>query len=339
MKFSLYLGTLFGIALAIGLIAMNDASAVFDLFAKAGFGLLPVTVVRGSIILLCAAAWATLYGKAHGIPFRVWLLLRWIREGINVLLPVATVGGEIVGARLLTFWGVSAAVSGAGILVDLLLQALGQAVFALLGVLLLTRIAGTETLTQWVLAGVGVGFLALLGFFAALRFDGVGRIWRFVTTQVAKWSRDGSKKFLIDPQRLAEALSAIWKRPRAVAMSTTLHTTAWLLGTMEIWIALHWMGHDISLADAMILESLGQAIRGAAFPVPGALGVQEGGFVILGHLVGIDPQTAIALSLVKRVPDIVLGLPALFAWHWLEGRRKNALPPPFPGLQPLNDAN
>ncbi len=339
MKFSLYLGTLFGIGLAVALIATNDAGVVFEVFAQVGLGLIPVVCVRAAIILVCSGAWAMLHTDLTGISSGVWPLIRSIREGINVLLPVATIGGEIAGARLLTSWGVPASVSGAGILVDLLLQAAGQAIFALIGVLLLTRIAGTETLTRWVLVGIGVGFLALTGFFVALRFDGVGRIGRFVAARVAQWSRDGSQRFLVNPARLTEALAAIWRRPRDVGVSAALHVVAWLLGTLEIWIALHWMGHQTSLADAMVLESLGQAVRGAAFPVPGGIGVQEGGFILLGQLLGIDPQTAIALSLVKRVPDIVLGLPALFAWHWLEGRHKNALPPPLPGLRPLNDTN
>ncbi len=46
-----------------------------------------------------------------------------------------------------------------------------------------------------------------------------------------------------------------------------------------------------------MLESLSQAIKSAAFPVPSGLGVQEGGFVLLGSLFGIDPGTALALSL------------------------------------------
>jgi len=43
--------------------------------------------------------------------------------------------------------------------------------------------------------------------------------------------------------------------------------------------------------------------------------------VLLGHLMGLAPETALALSLVKRVPDLTLGIPGLLAWHWLEVRR------------------
>ncbi|MBI3497080.1 MAG: flippase-like domain-containing protein [Proteobacteria bacterium] len=328
MKIGVYLGVPFGLALAIALIVFNDAASVFDIFARVGFGLVPVVAVRASIIAVCAGAWAVLLLDLRGLPLGVWPLLRWIREGINVLLPVATVGGEIIGARLLTFWGVAAGVAGAGILIDVLLQASGQAVFALIGVALLAGVAGAEELTEWALAGTGVAFLALAGFFAALRFGGVGAIERFVVAQAARWSKSGSKRaFSINPLRLAEALGTIWRRPAALGVSLLLHIAAWLMGVLEIWIALYWMGHDASFAQALILESLGQALRGAAFPVPGALGVQEGGFILLGQLLGIDPQTAIALSLVKRVPEIVLGLPALYVWHRLEARLTRSLPP------------
>jgi hypothetical protein len=64
-----------------------------------------------------------------------------------------------------------------------------------------------------------------------------------------------------------------------------------------------------------MLESLGQAVRAGAFAVPGALGVQEGGYVMLGRVVGLEPETALALSLTKRVRELVLGIPGLIAWQ------------------------
>lgn len=323
MKLSIYVGTLFGIALAIALIAFNDAAQIFDIFGQVSWGLVPIIGVRALIIVTCALAWAVLLPSPGDLPWTVCPLLRFVREGVNVLLPVATVGGEIVGARLLTFWGVAAGVAGATILVDLLLQAIGQAVFALTGALLLLRVAGAEGLVDYVVGGVGVAVVGLGGFFVVLRFGAVGKLESWISALIRRWSRsDAAKGFQVNPLNLAAALTAIWARPRAVALSFALHLFAWFLGMLEIWIALKWMGHAPSMEQALILESLGQAVRGAAFPVPGGLGVQEGGFVVLGQLLNIDAQTSIALSLVKRVPDVALGLPALFAWHWLEARRR-----------------
>jgi hypothetical protein len=62
---------------------------------------------------------------------------------------------------------------------------------------------------------------------------------------------------------------------------------------------------------ALLLESLGQAIRGAAFAIPGALGIQEGGYLLLAPVAGLSPETALALSLAKRTRELILGLPGL----------------------------
>jgi uncharacterized membrane protein YbhN (UPF0104 family) len=67
-----------------------------------------------------------------------------------------------------------------------------------------------------------------------------------------------------------------------------------------------------------MLESLGQAIRGAAFAVPGALGVQEGGYLLLAPVVGLSPEAALALSLIKRARELLLGVPGLIYLHFSE---------------------
>jgi uncharacterized membrane protein YbhN (UPF0104 family) len=85
--------------------------------------------------------------------------------------------------------------------------------------------------------------------------------------------------------------------------------------------ALHVVGVHAALGDSLIIESLGQAFRSFGFAVPGALGVQEGGLVLVCGLLGISPQSPIALSLMKRIREVVLGVPALLAWQWIEGRR------------------
>jgi uncharacterized membrane protein YbhN (UPF0104 family) len=69
------------------------------------------------------------------------------------------------------------------------------------------------------------------------------------------------------------------------------------------------------------IESVGQAVRAAAFAMPGGLGVQDGGLVAVCALLGVPPEVALALALVKRIAELVLGVPGLLAWQALEGRR------------------
>jgi uncharacterized membrane protein YbhN (UPF0104 family) len=100
-----------------------------------------------------------------------------------------------------------------------------------------------------------------------------------------------------------------------------LHFIAWALGALEAWIAFHLMGAPISLAEAATIDSLVMGLRTFAFFVPGAIGVQEAAYVALCALFGISPGFALAFSLVRRGRDFLIGVPCLFAWQMVEGRR------------------
>jgi uncharacterized membrane protein YbhN (UPF0104 family) len=105
----------------------------------------------------------------------------------------------------------------------------------------------------------------------------------------------------------------------------TLQLAALILGSFEIWFALRLFGHPVDFATALVLESMTQAVRHLAFVVPAGLGVQEAGLVLFGHALGISSELALAVSMAKRLREVLCGLPALLSWQWLEGRRLQGL--------------
>jgi putative membrane protein len=92
-------------------------------------------------------------------------------------------------------------------------------------------------------------------------------------------------------------------------------------GCSETWFALRWLGHPVGFSDALVLESLTQAARSVFFMVPSALGVQEAGLIGVGLLLGLGSDVALALSLAKRMREVLFGLPSLLAWQWTLGRK------------------
>lgn len=324
-------GTLIGLGLAVWLVATNDLGAVAAAFGRIGVaGFAGVTLVRALVIVLCGIAWARILDGLSPAPAAACLILRFVREGINVLLPVASVGGEVVGARLLTFWGVAGSLAAASVLADLLFQVGTLGLFAALGAGLLTRVEGAQAaeLANWTLRTLAVAGLAIAAFFALQR-TGVVRV---IEDRVAALGRRFVRETEARPepsQRIQGALDAVWAAGRRghLAQSCLLHALAWLLGAAEIAVVLACIGIDhVSVSEILVIEALSQAIKAAAFLVPSGLGVQEGGLVLVCGLFGIDAGTAIALSLARRVPDVVLGLPALLVWQNLEARRANVRP-------------
>ncbi len=100
------------------------------------------------------------YTKVYSNTFKAL----WIGRAINTLLPVATIGGEIAKARLITLWGSSGVSASASVLVDKTVQAMAVAVWAFAGTLLLIYLALDNELAIAVMLGISVLAGCLSGF-------------------------------------------------------------------------------------------------------------------------------------------------------------------------------
>jgi len=300
-----------GVLLLTALLLYNGAGDVLAVLASAGSGLLLVALFHLVPMFADALGWRQLV--APPVSPASALKLRWIGESINGLLPVFQLGGNVVKAQLLTRRGVSAPAAGASVVVDVTTITGAQLVFTLLGLgLLIQHLGGGSLLLPLVVgfATMGVllsGFLTLQrrGMFAVMA-QGVGRLRRG-----GRWPGLAAGAAELD-----ERVAALYRDPGAVFRALGWHLLSWFLGAGEVWLALYFIGHPVGWLTAVLLESLGQAIRVAAFVIPGAMGVQEGGYLVLGRAVGLAPETCLALSLAKRVREIVLGVPGLVVWQW-----------------------
>jgi putative membrane protein len=243
---------------------------------------------------------------------------RWIGESVNSLLPAGQIGGPVMMVRQLAQRGMSMRDSAAAITVSTTMQAVAQIIFAMLGLLLFGASAAHGALHNLQTAAIiATAVLAamIVGFYIAQRRGLFGRSLRVVSKLFGKrdWSSLTTRADAVDA-----AVHAMYENRARVAASFALSLAGWIVGTAEVWLALRFLGHPVDWVDALLLESIGQAIRGAAFAIPGSLGVQEGGYLLLAPLVGLPPEAALALSLVKRARELLLGVPGLLYMHFSE---------------------
>ncbi|MFL9828407.1 lysylphosphatidylglycerol synthase domain-containing protein [Rhodoplanes sp. SY1] len=311
------LSLLIGIAVLIGLTVWSGTGLVRDAVASIGIGIVLVVLVRAGTASLAAVGWWVLFPPKERPRLTTCLSLRFVREGANALLPLGQVGGDLLGARLLTFVGVPGALATASVIVDVLALAVTQALFAMTGLAVLIWL-GADSSIAWIAAGgLALALPALVGFWIAQRRGGHQAFGWLLARFRGDWARVVGQKV----DRLFRDLSALHASRSRMGASLVLHYLDWLTGIGEVLVAFWFMGHPVSLAEALVIESLMHAIRGAAFAIPGALGAQEGGLIVLCAVFGIPPDQAMALSLVKRVADLATGLPGLVIWQWMEGRR------------------
>jgi len=226
------------------------------------------------------------------------------------------VGGAVAGVRLVGWRGIPATVAGATVIAETVLTLLSSWVFAVLGVTLAVNFDATATDYHRVIVVLALS-LPIPLILAALLGSGslFGRLQKLLVRFIGVGDSSAGG------HSLDQALHLMLRRHGNLLAAGTLQFLALLSGAVEVWFALRLFGHPVSPGAALMLESMVQAFRHLAFMVPASLGVQETVLVVFGHSVGIGPETAIAMSLVKRLREVVYGLASLASWQWMEGRR------------------
>jgi putative membrane protein len=317
MKRAAILTLLIGTAVIAVAIWAVDPRAVAAAVARVGWAILLVIGVRAVAVTLAGLCWWLLIPHETAPRPYVCAMLRIVREGINTLLPLTQVGGDVIAIRLLTFWGLAGSLAAATLLIDVLLQAVTQFFFALTGLALLGMRGGSGTFVRDSAIALAIAGLGLLGFYIVQRQWGE-KLFTAILQRIAggrEWTVHGTVEMLF------ANLHKLYARRGSLAGSFLGHLAVWFIGAMEIWIALNAMGYAIPYSAALSIEGLAQAARGAAFAVPGAVGVQEAGLILLCGLFGIPAQSALALSLIKRAADVGVGVPGLIIWQLLEASR------------------
>jgi putative membrane protein len=317
MKIWSLIGSAVGVAFTLWLLSKYGFDRILALVVTAGWAIPAVAVIHVPQILASGSGWRMVTEeRTLLLTWRSYYLLRWIREGINNLLPVAQLGGVAVGTRLLVRRGVQLPAAVASAIVDTTLEFISQIAFTLMGLGLLFASAIEHEIENYAIAGVLVAG-ALAAALLAAQWFGLAKILEWGIEKFGKsWGRTEQSGI----KGLHEAIMELYHSPQRIGGGFLFHLIAWLLGAVEIYISLGALGHRIGIITCLVIEALGQALKTAGFAIPAALGVQEGGYVLAGTLFGLSPEVGIALSLIKRLRDAVLGLPALAAWHWLEGR-------------------
>jgi len=107
-----------------------------------------------------------------------WLVSRWIRQAVSQLLPVAQVGGELAGARVLNKFGLVIEQAVSSTVVDLTLGASAQIIFILVGVTVFLSLT-CDAPSAGLLFLFTIALLALILIFAYLQQRGlVGLVLR-----------------------------------------------------------------------------------------------------------------------------------------------------------------
>jgi putative membrane protein len=307
-----------GAALFTGLLIRQGFSQVWDAFATAEWMILGIILYHLIPIFFDANAWGVLFPKSDRPPLLRLFWMRWIGESVSTLVPSAAVGGDIVRARLAAINGTPLALAAGTVLADITLGIFIQAGFTLLGLFLLVEATGKTSFVRPTLIATVVALAAFVGFYFVQRLG----IFRFLARIISRLAGSAEWQSLVQGgDTLDQTVRFLYARRLGVFACCAWTATSLIVGSGEIWLALWALDLPASFMHALILQSMVFTIRSAAFAVPAGLGVQEGGYLVVGNLLGIPGDGALALSLVARAREIGIGVPGLVTWQVIEARR------------------
>ena len=310
-----YIGLLIGILILTLLIFWQGFTEIFGLLFESGFSLLFLPIVWMPSLIVAVISWYQLFPNKIVPQFKELFLALWVGRAINTILPVATIGGEIAKARLLIFWGRPAITVSASVLVDKTVQALALIPWAIIGISLLIYLAVDNKLAMLLMLGTLILGLGIAGF---IFFQRTG-IFSFFATIIGKFhTADSWDKITLKASDVDKSVNEIYGNKKKFIVSILWRTLGLILQTSEVWLACYLLGHPINLIEAIMLKSLTSIITDLAFIIPNGYGVQEGGYLVLGVLIGLTPEFSLALSLATRIRELIIDIPGLLYWQHIE---------------------
>lgn len=297
-----------GIVLALGLgwfgwfIYQAGPAEIFKNMSRLGW-LMPVVLMPYFLVyVLDTGGWYLAFGRYAAVrpAYRTLFRVRWAGESVNNVIPSGSVGGEALKVYLLHKRGFSGLTAGTSVVVSKTCQVLAQAFFIGLGALsAMTQLpagAGARTgMLLITLAAFGVAGLIFLlqrrGMFGTLH----ALLARF-SIRIRAFETNLPKL-----RKLDEQTYAFYHRDRGLFFrSTAVFMMGWLADAVEIYVVCHLLGLALAWREAVAIESFISVAKGVGIFVPGALGVQESGVVLLFEIFGLPVPVAVTYAILRR---------------------------------------
>ena len=336
-----YLKTLYlliGVALLVAVIAEINVGDVALQIGRVGYGFLVILGIYFAAFAIDSVTWQM---TIRGIPlnglwaYRTWAL-RMVGEAFNNVIPAASFGGEPVKAVLLKkHYGIGYREGTASLILARTINLIALVIFLIGGFALMIG-GGALPGTYEIVAGVGllVLGLAVALFFAVQRFG--------VASMAGDWiggRRLGTriKDVLHHIRDMDDRLVHFYTLARGrFAVALLLAFVNWLLGAVEIYYTLLFLGHPVSWADAWIIEAVAQLVRTGTFFIPASIGAQEGAFLLVCGAITGSPSLGVSVSVVRRLREVIW-----IVWGFALGSMLSMKPgkPGKPGLVPERDGD
>ncbi len=305
-----------GFLLVVGLLSLIflvwhiGPERIYEAASQLGPVALLILLIPSTIMYIVEAyGWKiTLGPSAKHLSFWRVLAIRTAGEAVNMTTPTAYVGGEPVKAYLLKKHQVPMVQGLASVVIAKTTMTLAEVVFILLGIALAFWRVGADGSSGQTIATalVSVGLLVLMT--AALVFVQQRGLFTWLLEAQRKiglrirYLEAREKKL----RSLDRTILDFYRDNRLTFCSSIgLFFVGWLAEALEVYVIIYFLGGPAVALSAISISALSVFIKSGAFFIPGSLGVQDGGNMLLLRAFGYSDVTGITFALLRRFRELV----------------------------------
>ncbi len=311
--------------LAIILASITLGSLVFVwLIGKAGIKEVVATFIGISVYwvgffllvsflldIVLAWRWQTIL-KYHGHKLPFWTCFRYRLMGyaVSYITPSAHVGGEPVRAMMLRKHNIPTADAFSSVILDKTLEITADIFFGAIGMLMVLISFRVPSATYGLMfVAFIITVVLVVKFFKKLKNE--ERMFVALATKLGLMRFKFSQRVVKKLDEIEASMSSFMSSSlRGFIYALLMSGLLWSLMFFEYWIALKMIGYNANIVEIFLVG----VFIGISYiiPVPGALGVLEGGQVSLFQLLGKGASIGIVFGLVIRGRDMLKTLLGLW---------------------------
>jgi glycosyltransferase 2 family protein len=296
-----------GLILLVALLHELGVQTVLQNLRLASWGIIPLILQEILAFVANTLGWLAAFPTPRPrIAFSELLRARIAGDAVNYLTPTATLGGEFVRTRYLHGQADGTSLV-ASVAVAKLSQTIGQIAFVVIGLFFVLHDTPLPPLVRHSLIIGLVLFSALTGVLIIAQRRGMFSPMLRLVHRLGLLQH--TPEFVRRLQHLDAEIARFHGHARgALALSSACFCAGWAVGIIEIYLILWLLGLPVSVHRALTIEVFSVALDGMLFFVPGKVGTQEGGKVLIFALLGLDPAKGLALGILRRIRELTWAL-------------------------------
>lgn len=301
--------------LAIGLVFFGlltwhiGPDKIYSALAWVGPGTLMIILIPSVLMYVIETyGWKLVLGpSARTVPFWQLLTMRTAGEVVNITTP-GYVGGELLKAYFLKKHNIPIAEGAASVILAKTTMTIAEVVYILMGIALACWILGMSssmghTITA-ALVSAGLLVCSITGFVVVQRrglFESILSLVKRLGLRIRTLEAQANHLRAIDQT----ILNFYRHHQRTFLVAIGVYVFGWMAEAMEVYAIIYFLGGPASILSTISIGAIAVFIKGSTFFIPGSLGAQEGGIVLLLRAFGYSDVTGITFALLRRFRELV----------------------------------